>query len=1331
MNEIVLELAALLLSLFCLIYSVSVRRELYAPLPKRLIHALQNQHFAFLGVLASIALTAASSVAAELARNLGGGVRTMTALRSAYYLLHLLPAYFFSVFLIDLCGPAKKRGPRFWWAYSLPLLLGAVLAAVNPLTRFCFTMTGGGAVQRSGPGMWVLFSVAVFYLAAGFLYFFRFCREMTKAERRAALVLMTVVLLGVVIQAVWSAPVELFFEAIAFFGFMALLEHDRDASENGMSRRFRGSAVVALAFTFLAVIVVNITLIQGINRSQADKLGNIRLDVIRGDLEDTVTSAENNLLRVAVDAENLLNANASHEQISEYITRQKERFLADESFMNLYIADPDWLFVPDFTPPEDFHATERLWYLGAKESPGSPFLTEPYLDVTSGGMCITESVLLADGKTVVGYDLNLSKAQESILRMTEDTDQTAMIVTDQGLIIGYTDMALVGEKADDKLPEYAEVLRRVAASKDHVSFQVTLNGRSCRIFSSETKNHWYLILSVDTDTLYAESNRQMTLMAAVNLLMLVVVITFYLISTRNSLRAEESLKENERFIDGVADRLHHAVTQIQLLNESQFQETGEGALAQIRDTGTELNDLSQSIRSYSTLLRAHVAKQENRKEKELHGGAVEAPSRRARNGVILTLLFTMLIVLILCCRSAIDAGNTRMEQAADAYENELNQWITREQSILYAITDVITSQPSLMENYEDAVHLLHDYAANYPEISACYLANPYAEHPVIMDSGWEPGADFRPETRPWYKAAQLSPTHFSISAPYMDAQTNTYCVTFSRVVYGEQGEFLGIFGVDFFLDQLIQVLGDSYAETSYAFLVDSEGVIINHPYEAYQMNGSHSVSVEDTLYADAYNSQSASILRDDSGQFFACVSRKTASGFTVMLANSWWSIYGGLVLVSAAALILFGLCIVFIVLLINRLIRWQEKTNRQLVEAAETAKKADKAKSQFLAQMSHEIRTPMNAIIGLDNIALREPDLAPHVRDELEKIGASARHLLSLINDILDMSRIESGRMALKETDFSFREFMEQICVIINGQCQDKGLKFESAVIGQMDASFVGDDLKLKQVVINILGNSVKFTDAPGTVSFTAQQVESRDDARVLRFTMKDTGVGMDKAFIPKLFEAFSQEDATNTNRYGGSGLGMAITKSIVEMMGGSIQVESEKGLGSIFTVTVALKPGAAKEAPVGGQAADATETPEAPETPETPEKSLAGKRMLIAEDNEINAEILTDLLDLEDVSCEWAENGQIAVEKFAASAEGYFDAILMDMRMPVMDGLTATAEIRKLNRPDAKNIPIIALTANAFEEDVQHCLQAGMNAHLSKPVDMALLKKTVGRLLA
>jgi Signal transduction histidine kinase len=270
------------------------------------------------------------------------------------------------------------------------------------------------------------------------------------------------------------------------------------------------------------------------------------------------------------------------------------------------------------------------------------------------------------------------------------------------------------------------------------------------------------------------------------------------------------------------------------------------------------------------------------------------------------------------------------------------------------------------------------------------------------------------------------------------------------------------------------------------------------------------------------------------------------------------------------------------------------------------------------------------------------------------------------------------------------------------------------------DAWFAGDDLKLKQVLINILGNSVKFTDSPGTVSFTVQQLGCGDEHCRLRFTMKDTGIGMDESYIPKLFEAFSQEDATATNCYGGSGLGMAITKSMIEMMGGEIAVESEKGVGSTFTVTVPLKRVLQTEVPAEEAAEESEET-----------VSVAGLHVLIAEDNELNAEILTDLLEMEEISSEWAENGQLAVKLFSDSAEGHFNAVLMDMRMPVMDGLTAAREIRKLERGDAGTVPIIAFTANAFEEDVQNCLQAGMNAHLSKPVDIELLKQTLGRLIA
>ena len=493
--------------------------------------------------------------------------------------------------------------------------------------------------------------------------------------------------------------------------------------------------------------------------------------------------------------------------------------------------------------------------------------------------------------------------------------------------------------------------------------------------------------------------------------------------------------------------------------------------------------------------------------------------------------------------------------------------------------------------------------------------------------------------------------------------------------------------------------------------------------------------------------------------------------------------------------------------------------------AATEAEQANNAKSRFLSRMSHEIRTPINAIIGLNIIALRDKSISPRIRDGLNKIGSSANHLLSLVNDILDMNRIESGRITLNEETFAFRDFLDQICVIIGGQCDDKGLRFVCSTMVPLDGTFVGDSLKLKQVIINILGNAVKFTDPPGTITLLVEQVEMSDAGQLssekpprgdeesglaakqasdkqvlsvaegaegsnkvaLRFTIKDTGIGMDEKYLPSIFDAFSQEDTANTSRYGGSGLGMAITKSFVEMMGGDIRVESEKGVGSIFTVTVLL--GCAFDAKkdgskVGGRKDGEHLTNSAPEvvytnnaditgdgsgdtdravynkdeangadgvvnsngraddntdkdfgeaddkTAESGSDILAGRHVLIVEDQEINAEVLADLLDLEGITSEWAKNGQLAVEMFSDNEQGHFDAILMDIRMPVMDGFAATREIRKLKRPDAASIPIIALTANAFEEDVRQCLETGMNMHQAKPVDLDLLLENLRQLI-
>ena len=551
--------------------------------------------------------------------------------------------------------------------------------------------------------------------------------------------------------------------------------------------------------------------------------------------------------------------------------------------------------------------------------------------------------------------------------------------------------------------------------------------------------------------------------------------------------------------------------------------------------------------------------------------------------------------------------------------------------------------------------------------------------------------------------------------------------------------------------------------------------------------------------------------------------------------------------------------ICFSLLILLRIYTIMQKREKQIEVEKALAEESSRAKTSFLSNMSHEIRTPMNAIIGFDNIALRDPDLPPRTREQLEKIGASADHLLGLINDILDMSRIESGRMVLKNEEFSFREFLDQINIIINGQCQDKGLVYDCNIVGDLNDYYVGDDLKLKQVMINILGNSVKFTEPPGSVTLTVEQLSDTDGDCTLRFIMQDTGIGMDKEFIPRIFESFSQEDATTNNKYGGSGLGMAITKNFVEMMNGEILVESEKGVGSVFTVTVKLtgserKAGseqgdrlpesiraavvdddevacehtqlvlkaigigsdtftdgrtaekAIREAYSSGKGYDLLLTdykmpgmdgleltrlvhgfdngdtavimltgyswdlPEgeasegidgilakplfsdvlvreihkilsgrrgiqaaAPEPAFTgsAEEILAGRRVLMAEDVEQNAEILADLLELEDIESEHAVNGRVALEMFSASEAGYYDAILMDVRMPEMDGLTATKKIRELDRPDAKTIPIIAMTANVFDEDIERTREAGMNAHLSKPVEPDKMFETMARLIS
>ncbi|MCM1188408.1 MAG: ATP-binding protein [bacterium] len=533
---------------------------------------------------------------------------------------------------------------------------------------------------------------------------------------------------------------------------------------------------------------------------------------------------------------------------------------------------------------------------------------------------------------------------------------------------------------------------------------------------------------------------------------------------------------------------------------------------------------------------------------------------------------------------------------------------------------------------------------------------------------------------------------------------------------------------------------DSYGGEGYSNIIDQDGnYIVN-------LNRSHSIQVRENFFTDiekyrledgaAVENIRERIARNESFTISFETDRGSAlMRFTPMPEMDWYfvtSVYRSvfeaqsmeLLQIVLLIFIAMGSAVVLVLLLTLRgrqaavQARLNQQHQEELNEALAMAESANRAKTAFLNNMSHDIRTPMNAIIGFTALASKHIESTEQVRGYLEKITQSSNHLLSLINDVLDMSRIESGKVVIEEKPENLAEILQNIRSIIQTDILSRQLKLYIDAENVTNENIYCDKLRLNQILLNLLSNAMKFTPAGGSVTLCLTEKEGqRPGWGDYELRVRDTGIGMSPEFAATIFEPFTREQTSTVSGIQGTGLGMSITKSIVDMMKGTIEVHSEKDKGTEFVIELSFRlcaEAVGKKAPAEEEAV-----------------SFQGRRLLLVEDNELNREIATELLQEWGFLIETAENGREAVEAVQASAPGYFDAVLMDVQMPVMNGYEATRAIRLLDDPKLSGILIIAMTANAFEEDRQAALDAGMNAHVGKPIDIPALLKTLRQFLS
>ncbi len=1063
-----------------------------------------------------------------------------------------------------------------------------------------------------------------------------------------------------------------------------------------------------IIFALLAGSIMNIALVSRAETKRVEAEGQMRLGSISGRVDKSLYRSECLLDSVAMQIEQLIEMDGDVSKLlDDYFctaTIEEIKNKSDGNCFSAYAAYNDELYINDFVPDENFVLEERAWYIGAKKSMGSVHITEPYIDASTGEMCYSISKMLSDGSTIVGLDFNMSELQQYIEEMNSQNTGTSFIVDSNGMIVGHSQPEYVGRDYR-KLDFYNELVNKVFMLYGN-PFDFKADGAKYNVFSDKTNYGWYLVVCVE----YGEDNSLLKgnmLYIFVFMIMIAAAIVIFCVHIFcEKLKAERSLAAKDEYLSKMSHELKRPLSKI--LNRADIlSSSGNDVL----DAGEEIND---SAKEMEHLLDNFMI------ESESYNGSEQKKERKklgkdSVNHVIWIVLVTIVLlatgIFAFVSNSKVQAklGRNKMEQETEVYRDQVKEWALQNKTVLDVVSESIAAQPGFADDYDSAIAYLDRVISQYDDISVAYICNPEWEHTVLMNNGWEPDANWHVEERQWYIDTIAAKDNFNVSAPYLDEQTGLYCTTLSKIVYDEKGNFIGVLGIDYYLDKLIGILGESYTDTGYAFLTDVEGNILNHPNEEYQMKPGYSVNVADICYRTALSEIGSDyvLFTDYDGVQKACYAmQEDISGFNVFVVRDLFDFIGAAIYSNLIYFVVFAVCIIIVNVIMYGITIWQARVNRELKEAADKAISAGKAKNDFLANMSHEIRTPINAVLGMNEMIMRESD-EKNIVEYATNIQSSGRTLLSIINDILDFSKIESGKMEIVPVSYDVSSLIYDMVNMIRIRAEKKKLKFIYEIDEEIPSVLYGDDVRIRQVITNILTNAVKYTPE-GYVRLRMKVLQIESGMVRLEVSVTDTGIGIKEEDMDKLFASFQRLDQEKNRSIEGTGLGMSIVQRLLGMMGSELKVTSVYSSGSTFSFE--LEQQIVNAEPIG-DFEQRFKAATAEHTFDGTGRIAPNARVLVVDDNETNLLVAKSLLKRTKVHLDIATSGAKCIGMLKTKN---YHIVFLDHMMPEMDGIETLKKIKEENL--APDTCFIALTANAIHGARQSYLDAGFDDYLSKP---------------